>query len=267
MTRSLMNRGRVVCWAMAGLASAMLASQALALPRYGAYVTGGGTDQGDGSYKFEYTLVNATTPGGGIGVSSIEPESALLTVGWMLPLFSPTDVRDITSPAGWVGEILSASEVTGVYNNASGIYGNFGWDDYELTADPDYQANPGVYGSNPSVFENAPYVVHWYVAPDTGDQPSAEALSPLESANGFGFTADAAGTSAPFLSTWYILPPRPRDPSAPGSVYEFAIPNTQALQDARDGVSNAVPEPVTAAGFGFAAVAAGLAALRRRTLR
>jgi hypothetical protein len=187
-----------------------------------------------GLFQYDFTVFNTSTP------DEINP----LIVNWELPFFSldDLDISSITSPEGWVFEIINPSDSTFIYNNPNGPYGEYSWD-WDAATDPTLLADPNAYGPNVDVFVDPPFLIHWYTTPDDiGDGlflPTAP-IAPGSSLSGFGFESDFASVNAPYQSSWFLQPPVTGDPPIPGSA--FGTPFSPARQQAQGGV---IPEPAS----------------------
>ncbi len=100
--------------------------------------------------------------------------------------------------------------------------------------DPSQGGDPNLYGPNPEVFENPPYVLHWFES--SGGSGGAGPIFPGDFLNGFSFVSDYGSRSAPYLASWSSFPPRGGDPPIPDA--GFGSPNSPARMAAQG-----IPEP------------------------
>ena len=202
-------------------------------------------DSGGSLYKF--SVFNTTPIPSAVTINStvISPLCSNCTnviVNWELPLFSLNDIRSgtILSPTNWTYEIIAPGASPPVssnyYNDPTGPYGPYKWN-YSAATDPLLATTPGLYGPNPSVFDNPPWIIHWYTL-DNGSGIPLNSILPGGSLPGFEFISDFSSLNAPYLSSWYLLPPVSGDPPAPNN--SFGTPNSPARQFAQG-----VPEPAT----------------------
>lgn len=198
------------------------------------------TDQGDGTFLYEFTVHN-TTPNANCEVCD-------LIVNWELPIFAITDLVDltsVTSPEGWEFEIIelavNPNASTTYYNNPNGPYGQYRWNwdpANDPTLDPTQGGDPAAYGPNPDVFVNPPILIHWF----TTDVLAASPANPIfvgGSLNGFSFRSAFSQAPAPYQASWFQLPPTTGDPPIPNQPFFFGTPNSPERQAAQRGVVEA----------------------------
>lgn len=174
-----------------------------------------------GRFRYDFTVVNTT-------LLAFQFQGVPVIMDWELPLFSldDIDVSSITSPEGWTHQIVTPPFPPSFWNYDA---------DTDPLLDPSQGGDPNLYGPNPQVFENPPYVIHWVTS-----DPERYGIRPGGSLPGFGFFSNYAPLNAPYLASWVDLPPRGGDPPIPGS--EFGTP----LSPARLGAQQLlIPEPAT----------------------
>jgi len=223
------RRWRAICLAVCGfglLAAAGRVRAAVIIvpgPGYSSRVDATITPSGA---QFMYAFEVFNTSGGGGEVGTAQFFGTPVIMDWELPLFSLSDldVNSIVSPLGWQHEIVSP-------HTAPPSFWNYVAADDPLL-DPGQGGDPNLYGPNPHVFENPPFVLHWFT-----DDPETYGIFPGNSLGGFGFLSDFSPLNAPYLASWVDLPPRGGDPPIPGSA--FGTPNSPARQIAQQ------PEPST----------------------
>lgn len=200
----------------------------------------------NGLFNYQFEVFN-TTPAlfqASIGFSQV---TVPVIMDWELPLFSldDLDVNSITSPTGWQYEIVAHPNAPSFWNYSAAN---------DPLLDPNQGGDPNLYGPNPEVFENPPYVLHWFT-----DDPESYGIFPQGSLGGFGFLSQYSPFNAPYLASWVDLPPRGGDPPVPGQA--FGTPLSPARFTAQR-----FPEPST---ISLIAVGSGLLWLahRRRVRR
>lgn len=211
------------------------ASAGVSVPQRSSRVDGTVTPEG-GQFRYKFEVFNTTR--GCEGCPQI--------VDWELPIFSLTDVvaSSILSPSGWLHEVIAPGATTAYYNNPTGPYGFYNWD-YVAANDPLLVTNPDLYGPNPGVFDNPPFIIHWYTE-DIPDSSPANPINAGESLDGFEFLSAFSEFNAPYLSSWFFQPPVSGDPPSPNAV--FATPNSPARQLAQ---ATAIPAPASVALIGI----------------
>ncbi len=228
-------------------------NQAMALvevgPEYSSRVDSVITDVGGGVSRYEFTVVNTTSPYAG-GYQG----GQFLIVNWELPSFTnPTSIIfNIQSPFGWDYEIIEGiNSSTQYYNNVEGPYGQYIWS-YDPNQDPQVAAEGG---NNPyplpfSAYDNPPFLIHWFTVEQIEVGP-ANPIWPGSELSGFSFdTLATSSDNSPYSSSWFQLPIRLGDPPVPGNGDTgISVP------------SSFVPEPTSLL---LLAGLAGMAGLRRR---
>jgi hypothetical protein len=211
------------------------------------------TDNGNGTWSYDYTVRNTSQQDGG------PDEREPIIVDWELPWFGDAGITNIRSPRNWDWAI----ETIGMPNPATGWEGIAKWQD---PTDPFY------FGAT-SPFTTGTQVLHWFNTCWTQEQPNgggpsstlAVALCEFQFDNaifagadldGFGFDATFDKTAAPYQASWAFLPVQSGDPAYPLG----GFPNSPTLNP-----PTGVPEPGTLALIALAALA--LAARRPRALR
>lgn len=208
-------------------------------------------------FTYDFTVQNTSffDEGSETGVPN-EP----IIVDWELPFFALSDIAGvndindigtIVSPDGWFAEIIQDPAP-------------FPWD-YQAAndplLDPGQGGDPGLYGPSPQVFDDPPFIIHWFTTLDEGEVPFPFAVRAGEQLSGFGFQSDFSEQNAPYLTTWDELAPISGDPPIP--VNAFGTPFSPARQQAQQQV---IPEPSSFAVFGaLVVVCAGAALWRRRS--
>ncbi len=268
-SRWLIPVSAILAWAVASPAWAIIGDG----PGYSSRVDSTVTPQA-AQFRYDFTVFNTSevlelaVAEATLEVFQIEPGEIPVIVDWELPIFSLSDVAGlnpndpsgaIDSPDGWAVEVIPPDSSTDIYNNVDGPYGPYSWD-YDAATDPAAQA--GDYGPNPEVFNDPPWIIHWYLQPNgPGELPAG--IFPGDSLDGFGFVSDYSEQAAPYLSSWFFLPPALGDPPIPNDPV-FSTPNSPERQQAQRG---AIPEPASLAAWALVlgvAIAAGL--IRRRRL-
>jgi hypothetical protein len=209
-------------------------------PPYSSRVDAAITLQPSGQFLYSFTVVNTS------GFSAAQTGFFTpVIMDWELPFFSLSDfdTSSITSPAGWGYEIVTPY-------NADPSFWNYNAATDPLL-DPNQGGDPNLYGPNPEVFNEPPYILHWVT-----DDPSQYGIFPGNSLSGFSFLSSYGPFNAPYLASWVDLPPRGGDPPTPEE-NAFSTP----LSPARFAAQR-FPEPGTLLLIG--AGAAGLLLLRRR---
>ncbi len=237
-TRQLL-RGPLKHVRKAALATALVPLGAVALPdaayaqliqntsRVDATVTSVGSN-----FLYEFTVRNTS---GGFEVLTDDFVAASIglpvIIDWELPLFDLDDVSSIQSPFGWDYEIVEPP-----YETDLGPI----WSSYDAGTDPLLDplqgGDPDLYGPNPEVFENPPYVLHWFA--DFSQSGGAGAIFPGGFLSGFSFESEFTSRNAPYLASWSEFPPAGGDPPIPGGLFAFGTPNSPARQAAQG-----IPEP------------------------
>jgi hypothetical protein len=147
---------------------------------------------------------------------------------WELPLFDlgDIDLTSIESPNLWDFEIVAAP-----YDP------EFAWTAYDPDTDPlldpGQGGDPDLYGPNPEVFDNPPYVLHWY---DITFTSAGAGIFPGEFLSGFSFVSNYSARNAPYMASWVNDPPVGGDPPIPGAA--FGTPFSPARMAAQG-----IPEP------------------------
>lgn len=181
------------------------------------------TANGSGSWTYDFTVHNDTTPdfyGGGD-----------LIVDWELPYFADMGITNIQSPTGWSHNI----ETIGTANPFTGWGGVADW---QTDGDPWKTFFDGFYGSeaaNP--FNSGTQVLHWYITPQL-DPCSGEIcppvladdvfISPQGSLSGFGFDAGFAEGQAPYQASWDLNRIQTGDPAFPEGAI-ISLPNSPSI--------------------------------------
>jgi len=224
-------------------------------------VTDSVTDNGDGTWLYEFTVNNTSTftPDADSDFWNGIP----VIVDWELPYFADMGLSNIVSPDGWTYAI----ETIGVANAATGWDGVAAWQD---PSDP-------FYAGADSPYTTATQVLHWYCdnpvliwggegscfngSNETfGDMIGAPGTFGPSSLSGFAFTADFGPTAAPYQASWAELPVRSGDPAFP---FAGGVGSPTALGTPTSGTS--VPEASSLSLFGLAGLSLfGLSAMRRR---
>jgi hypothetical protein len=191
------------------------------------------TDNGDGSWTYEFTVYNDSP--------AVSEGPTLVIVDWELPYFDDSGITNVQSAYGWTWAI----ETIGVENPATGWSGVANW---QQPGDPWY---PGP----DSPFTTATQVLHWFTLDgnNSGIRPAGfeGGGSFVGSASGFSFTAPFPATAAPYQASWADLVIQTGDPAFPlGTGAVPASPNA------------IVPLPAPLALLG--AALAGLVGLQRR---
>ncbi|MGI9457466.1 MAG: PEP-CTERM sorting domain-containing protein, partial [Aeoliella sp.] len=214
------------------------------------------TDNGDGTFLYEFEVFNTSddffpsgsgaSPAGGGGGGGGGGGTPLI-VDWELPLFDITDIDEssITSSSNWGFEIVTDHDAIVAPNNEDV------WT-YNAASDPIAQA--GDYGPNPEVFNTPPVIIHW--STDFAGEPVAP-IFPGGSRSGFSFLSDYSSLGAPYQASWFFLPQNTGDPPIPDSA--FGTPNSPARQAAQG-----IPEPSTLVmvGFGVLSLLVGMGWVR-----
>jgi hypothetical protein len=220
-------RKAALAGALVPLGTVALPDSALAQPNT-SRVDATVTPVGDG-FRYDFTVVN--TSEGGVATFGVGGGTPVI-VDWELPLFSldDIDVSSIVSPSGWNFEIL-----TPPYDSSQN---GTVWTTYDADTDPLLDplqgGDPDLYGPNPQVFENPPYVLHWFnVCCGSG---GAGPIFPGQFLSGFSFESEYSSQNAPYMASWSTFPPRGGDPPIPGSA--FGSPNSPARMAAQG-----IPEP------------------------
>jgi PEP-CTERM motif len=202
-----------------GLGAVLVTSAALAGPL--SYVTDEVTDNGNGSWDYQFTVVNNDE------LSNHGGDGEHVIIDWELPYFSDMGITDISSPWGW----STAIEDIGTNNSVTGWQGVAAW---QNPTDPWYI---DLDGANNPIFEAAE-VLHWYCQGGAGFEGGEGGCGvfPGDSLSGFGFTASFAPVAAPYQTSWATIPVNTGDPAFPGGV---TVASPMALGTV------AVPEPGT----------------------
>lgn len=174
-------------------------------------------------YRYSFEVFNTT-------VGAAQFQGIPVIMDWELPLFSLDDIipSSITSPEGWRHELVAHPMPPSFWNYRA---------DEDPLLDPGQGGDPNLYGPNPHVFENPPYVLHWFT-----EEPEQYGIYPEESLSGFGFLSNYLPFNAPYLASWVDLPPRGGDPPIPGNA--FGTPLSPARLGAQQFL---IPEPSSAA--------------------
>lgn len=200
------------------------------------------TDNQDGTYTYNYTVIN-TSPGpqpifDGETLYEVWP----LIVDYEVPLNAPSDVWDIVSPATWDHEFISAAEYITRYGEANPFGSAYilHWFD----TDPPPGTNPG------KVISPDGYAA-WFDAtfgfiPDVYE-PSTD---------GFIFTSSLAPIDGPYLTSWHDDFRNIGDPPLPGGSF---VSGGRTLPFSS---SHPIPEPATMLLFGSGLI--GLAGFKRK---
>lgn len=194
-------------------------------------------DNQNGTYTYTYTVHNDSDQNPN-GTDELEP----FVVDWELPYFDDAgfDINDVFSPTGW----LAVIETVGTANPDTGWGGTASWQD----------PNDPFYFGDDSPFTTATQVLHWYsdcwvngfqpvgvgVSPQAGTECESalqDAIAPLDSLGGFGYTAAFDKTNAPYQASWANLPVRSGDPAfplgglpaSPNATAQTPAPGTLAL--------------------------------------
>jgi len=211
------------------------------------------TDNGNGTWTYQYTVRNTSTFGGN---DLTEP----VIVDWELPWFGDAGIlmSSITSPFNWSFSI----ETIGVANPSTGWEGAASWQD----------PNDPFYAGAGSPFTGVTQVLHWYNECWAGRQIATLTISSFAVSScegqfdnaifmdsnglgGFGFTAEYDATAAPYQASWANLPVRSGDPSFPlGGIP--ASPNAT-------GQNVPIPGILALLGSGFLALGMGRGMRRR----
>jgi hypothetical protein len=223
------------------------------------------TDQGDGTYLYEFTVHNTT-------VGQFDGAGPLI-VDWELPVMVPKGlslsdmVSQIQSPTGaafsggalgsgaisvqpWHYEVLSMDGIiadtsdpfspgvgnaSDYYNNALSAYGQYNWS-WTKEDDPSYQADSDVYGGDPDQWLTPDYLIHWYV-PVASAELDLSSILPGDSRNGFSFTSGFSSETAPNMASWDSL----------GSTIGDEFGGTQVPSSSQASESVAIVVPLPAA--------------------
>ncbi len=237
-----LQRARLLTALLAGLVCPLYASAAIIGPDYSSRVDATVTLTSGGQYRYSFTVVNTS-----FGLSQLDGVPVIMD--WELPLFSldDLDVDSITSPEGWIHQIVTPPLPPSFWNYSAAN---------DPLLDPGQGGDPNLYGPNPQVFENPPFVLHWFT-----HDPETYGIFPGSSLDGFGFLSSYSAFNAPYLASWVDLPPRGGDPPIPGSA--FGTPLSPARLGAQQFL---VPEP---ASFLLLAIGGGMLLVycRRRKAR
>lgn len=167
------------------------------------------TDNHDGTWTYDFTVHNDSTPFFGSGFASITPEDIVtgmpILVDWELPWFDDAGftLADVVSPTGWAAAI----ETIGTANPTTGWGGVASWQD----PGDDFYFGPD------SPFTLATQVLHWFNTcwAEGGEECAVGGIEPGGSLSGFGFDAVFDKTAAPYQASWMLLPVRSGDPAFP----------------------------------------------------
>lgn len=231
----------------AGLLLALLAVILCPLPASAAIVPGPGgyssrvdatvTLTGSGQYLYSFEVFNTT-------LAPAQFQGVPVIMDWELPFFSLNDfdISSITSPPGWRHEIVTPPMPPSFWNYDAAS---------DPLLDPNQGGDPNLYGPNPEVFNNPPYVLHWVT-----DDPEVYGIFPGDSLNGFGFLSNFSPFNAPYLASWVDFPPRGGDPPIPDQA--FGTPLSPARMGAQQFL---IPEPASVL---FLAVGGGMVLVYHR---
>ncbi len=229
---------------LAGAAgTALMASCPPPAHTYDSHVTDSVTNNGDGTWTYDFTVFNdeVESYGYGFGLEAVAPGETAIIIDWELPYFDDMGITNIQSPANW----YYAIETIGVPNEATGWQGTAEW---QQSGDPWKDHFDQVYGgadNNP--FNSNTKVLHWYLDPE---QSPWAGIYPQESQSGFSFTASFDKGNAPYQTSWDTMEIFTGDPSFPSA----GLPNSPSI--------NPVPLPGTLSLMFLGA--GGLAVLRRK---
>ena len=231
--------------------TALIASFPVPAISYNSHVTDSVTDNGNGTWTYDFTVFNDEPNfyGYGFDTEAVAPretatvQAAMDTTGeihvivdWELPYFDDMGITNIQSPENWFYSI----ETIGVPNATTGWQGTAAW---QQDGDPWKDHFDQVYGgadNNP--FNNNTKVLHWYT--------TSNEIWPQMSLSGFSFTAVFDEGNAPYQTSWNAKEIFTGDPNFPNA----GLPNSPSI--------NPVPLPGTLTLL-FAG-AGGLAILRKK---
>lgn len=183
--------------ALIGYSSAATASTAIPICDYCSRVTDVVTDNGNGTWTYDFTVFN-DAPWVGEGTVQV-------IVDWELPYFDDSGITNVQSAYGWTWAI----ETIGVPNPDTGWSGVANW---QTPGDPWYQGPD-------SPFTTAAKAFHWFTSDGNafGIRPAGfeGGGSFIGSATGFSFTAPFPAVAAPYQASWADLVIQTGDPSFP----------------------------------------------------
>ena len=137
-------------------------------------VTDDVTDNGDGTWLYEFTVHNDSRPATNVDPMEDWVDGRPVIYDWELPYFPDAEISDVMSPDYWAAVV----ETIGSPNGGTGWQGVASWQD---PSDPFY-AGPT------SPFTTADKVLHWY---NNGFGEVPNLIEPGEWLSGFEFTSTA----------------------------------------------------------------------------